>query len=158
MRKSKLLVRKFVAFLFIGSMLLSSLFALTGCSAKKDLKNETQSPQKTIETMIAAWKGKDEETFKSCFSNPEEITLRYQFINANANGNEYLNKTSVKIQEELYQNFKYDYSDFSYKNEKQTAVTDFSIETIDMNYFLKKYMNTVQNEYDPREALRMRGR
>lgn len=148
MRKSKLFVRKFVTFLFIGSMLLSSLIVLTGCSAKEETEKETQSPQKTIETMITAWKSKDEETFKACFSNPEEITLRYQFIDANANGNEYLNKTSVKIQEELYQNFKYDYSDISYKNEKQNAVTDFSIETIDMNYFLKTYMDTVQNDYD----------
>lgn len=148
MRKLKLYFRKFVAFLFIGSMMLSSLFALTGCSVKEDTEKETQSPQKTIETMITAWKSKDEETFKSCFSNPEEVTLRYQFIDTNANGDDYLNKTSVKIQKELYQNFKYEYSDISIKNNNQNASTDFSIETIDMDYFLKKYMDTVHEEYD----------
>lgn len=146
--KKSILIRKFVVFLFIGSMLLSSLFALTGCSAQED-SIKIESPQTLIDSLMTAWKSRDEETFKSFFSNPDEIKLRYDFIDANANGDENLKKTSARIQKEIYQNVTYDISDIETTKNNKKATAQITIHTIDMKFFLEKYFDIVKNtEYD----------
>lgn len=144
----KLYIRKFVSFLFIGSMLIASLVSLTGCSDSENSK-ETESPQKVFADMITAWKCKDEETFKNCFTNPDEIIMNYQFIDANPDGDENLIKTSDRIQKEIYSSFTYDITDFAVNESQQTAAAYFTISTIDMEYFLARYLEKVKDtEFD----------